>query len=326
MATGHDRGHPGPGGGRCDRGRAGARLPADRRRTSEPGSVFAYNNTATYMLGSDRPAGDRPEPDRLPAARGCSTRWASTAALGHLARAAASRLLRLHLSTEDMARFGQLYLRRRRSGRAASCSPQAGYRGHPAARRATPANPTRTGSRATATSSGGPGTATAATAPSASSASCCPSRTPSWSPPAATEDMQAVLDAVWAHLLPAFDQVPSAAADQRLAERLGHPEAAVTQSDGTTLATPDRVRADRSAGRLVAHGDIRGGRSPVNGWRLRRWGNSDRHQSAAEIGSGAGPWSRGAARSTGDRGSGLLDTTPTRFTAELSVRGDARTG
>jgi CubicO group peptidase (beta-lactamase class C family) len=54
---------------------------------------------------------------------------------------------------------------------------------------------------------------------------------------AATEDMQGLLDAVWRHLLPAFDQATSAEADERLAKRLTS-LAVTVPSNGVTSSDP----------------------------------------------------------------------------------------
>jgi CubicO group peptidase (beta-lactamase class C family) len=54
---------------------------------------------------------------------------------------------------------------------------------------------------------------------------------------ASTEDMQAVLDAVWAHLLPAFGDAGSAEADATLAKRLG--ELRLPARDGSAGPWPD---------------------------------------------------------------------------------------
>jgi hypothetical protein len=66
----------------------------------------------------------------------------------------------------------------------------------------------------------------------------------------ATRDMQAVLDAMWAHLLPALGQsAPDAGAQQQLASRLGGLELAAYQADGEPpdwepwLREPFRVAA-----------------------------------------------------------------------------------
>ena len=83
----------------------------------------------------------------------------------------------LSIRTEDIARFGQLYLQKGK-WQGKQLLPPSGSRRPPPARPPTAATPTATGTRATATSSGAAATApTAATAPSASTASCCPSRT-----------------------------------------------------------------------------------------------------------------------------------------------------
>ena len=84
----------------------------------------------------------------------------------------------LSVRTEDIAKFGQLYLQTGRMGRRAARPRGMGRRGAHVFRPPTAATPRATGTRATATSSGDAATApTGATAPSASTASSCPSRT-----------------------------------------------------------------------------------------------------------------------------------------------------
>ena len=206
-------------------------IPPDQ----EPGSVFAYNNTATFTLatiiqqvtGQSLTAYLRPrlfEPLGIERAPGVSGR-------------PGDRLLRSALTTESVARLGQLLARNEGVWQGASCSRGLGRRGDPAARR-EPQRAQRPdwqqgyGYQFWRSRHGYRGDG-------AFGQFCLvlPDQDVIVVITAATENMQGVLDAVWTHLLPAFDQQTSAEADQRLAERLTT-LAMTVPSNGATSADP----------------------------------------------------------------------------------------
>ena len=92
---------------------------------------------------------------------------------------------------------------------------------------------------------------------------------------AGTGNMQGVLDAVWAHLLPAFDAPGSAEADVALAERLRHLDLVTDRPDPLVEQTADQVRVT-----AVDETD--------DGWVLRL----DDAGRALEVPVGRGVWTR----------------------------------
>ena len=91
----------------------------------------------------------------------------------------------LSLKTEDIAKFGQLYLQKG-LWQGKQLVPAAWVEEATSRQTSNGGNPTATGIKATATSSGGPAiTPTEATAPTASTAWSCPNKTPSSPSPAA---------------------------------------------------------------------------------------------------------------------------------------------
>jgi hypothetical protein len=237
MATGH----------REDTSETMARLDPDEpvrgflriEPDSEPGSVFAYNNGASYVLGAilQKRTGQsltaylQPrlfDPLDIP-----PPHW-------HAVGGRQAGYSGLHLTTEELAKFGQLYLQ------------QGSWAGSPvlppgwaaAATRAHTANPGepepdwrrgygyqfwrgRYGYR-------GDG---------AYGQFCLvlPEQDAVVVTTADTEMMQTVLDAVWAHLVPAFDSPSTTSDDERLATRLG--SQALPVDGAGTIAGDDWVTA-----------------------------------------------------------------------------------
>ena len=152
----------------------------------KPGTHFLYNTAATYMLSAivQKATGEntvdylRP---RLFDPLGIKDPFWFTSPEGISLGGYG-----LQVRTEDIARFGQLYLNKGCLERQPDSSPPPGSIAPPPSKPQTAPPPQATGTRATATSSGAAGTTpTGATAPSASTASSCPSKTPSSpSPPA----------------------------------------------------------------------------------------------------------------------------------------------
>ena len=174
----------------------------------EPGSWFAYNQPCTYTLAAivQRESGQGLVDYLTP-------RLFAPLGIGRvgLAAAPAGPRPRLHRSARHHRRHRQARSAlpaARVGGATASCCPRSGSTRRPASQVANPREETRTGARGTASSSGWPGTATAATGRTGSSASCCPSSRPWWRSPAPSIDMQAVLDGLWTHLLPALERRP----------------------------------------------------------------------------------------------------------------------
>jgi hypothetical protein len=207
-------------------------IPPDQ----EPGSVFAYNNTATYVVGAivQQVTGQRLTDylrPRLFDPLGIDrTPWDTSIGDREIGFSG------LHLTTESVARFGQLLLddgvwEGRR------LLPEGWVQEATRQHIANPGEPepdwqqgygyqfwrSRHGYR-------GDG---------AFGQFCLvlPEQDAVVVTTAATEDMQGILDAVWAHLLPAFDQVSTADADRRLAERLST-LAVTVPSSGTTGSDP----------------------------------------------------------------------------------------
>lgn len=136
----------------------------------------------------------------------------------------------------------------------------------------------------------------------------------------ATENMQSLLDAAWAHLYPAMDRPPS-----------GDEDALVAAARSFSLATPpigdagpERLRATGPAG------DVELTRADT-GWRLR-WQDAAGGDSVIDV--GAGSWARGhltypshtlpvaaAGGFAGDGFTARLVFTSTPHAAELTMRG-----
>ena len=131
-----------------------------------------------------------------------------------------------HLTTETIAALAQLYLDQGRwEGRRLldeQWVARADDRLRP--RRTVTRARSPTGAAATASRSGGSCTAAAGTAPSASSCVVLPEQDAVVAITSENEDMQATLDAVWRHLLPAMGHGGSPADDAELAERLARLE------------------------------------------------------------------------------------------------------
>ncbi|HWJ53995.1 MAG TPA: serine hydrolase domain-containing protein [Propionibacteriaceae bacterium] len=207
---------------------------------SAPGSVFAYNNGATYVLGAIvqertgqslteylqprlfEPLGIRPP------------HWDTLNGRRQMGYSG------LHLRTEELARFGQLYLAQGSWAGSELLSPSwvaEATRAHTA----TPGEPepdwrrgygyqfwrSRHGYR-------GDG---------AYGQFCLvlPEQDAVVVTTGETETMQTVLDAVWAHLVPAFDQPSAAGDDDRLASRLA--SLALPAESAGTYPGDDRVTA-----------------------------------------------------------------------------------
>ena len=192
----------------------------------EPGTHFLYNTGATYMLSAivQQITGQtlleylRPrlfEPLGIEGATWESCpRGINTGGFG------------LSIKTEDIARFGQLYLQRGVWQGPAARARSVGSAKPSADQVSNATNTEGTGSRATAISSGAAGTTpTAAMAPSANSASIMPEQDAVLAITGGTPNMQAVLNLVWTHLLPALG--PAALSEDRpaqtvLAQRLAN--------------------------------------------------------------------------------------------------------
>ena len=147
-----------------------------------PGSVFAYNNGATYVLAAivqertGQSLTDYLQP-RLFDPLGIARR------IGTPSRPAADGLLRTAPENRGAGPVRAALPGPGQLGRVGAALPRLGGRGNPSSY----GQPRRAGAglatKATATSSGGPGTATEVTARTASSAWSCPSRMRWWSPP-----------------------------------------------------------------------------------------------------------------------------------------------
>ena len=150
-------------------------LPPD----SEPGSVFAYNNGATYTLGAvlQRVTGQTLTAYLTP--RLLEPLGVSASAWHEHPPGRELGFSGLHLTTESIAGSASC-TSTTASGQDGGCGRRAGWPRPPGCTSRTRPSPTPTGSRATASSSGAPGTATAGTGRTGSSAWCCPSRTPWW--------------------------------------------------------------------------------------------------------------------------------------------------
>lgn len=188
---------------------------------SEPGSVFAYNNPATHTLGAvvqevtGKTLTDYLRP-RLFAPLGIEPGWWDQHPAGRdLA------FTGFHLTTDALARFGQLYL---------AGGTYAGREVLPAGwaelalalHTPNPAEPNPDwrqgygfqfwrGRHGTVRGDGAFGQFVV----------LLPEQDAVLALTGATENMQGVLDAAWEHLLPAFDRAGAAEADAALAERLG---------------------------------------------------------------------------------------------------------
>ena len=231
---------------------------------AEPGTLFAYNNGATYVLGAlvQRVTGEplsRYLQPRLFDPLGIDPPfWHAHPPERELGFSG------LHLRTEDVARFGQLYLD---DGVVAGARvlPEGWVAEATALHTPNPAEPnpdwqqgygyqfwrSRHGYR-------GDG---------AYGQFCLvlPEQDAVLVTTAQTENMQAVLDAVWAHLLPALDAAPTSDRDGELADRLAA-AALPTTGDGLVgSALPEaearfvvrRVEADPAGGWRVTLADAR---------------------------------------------------------------------
>lgn len=126
---------------------------------------------------------------------------------------------------------------------------------------------------------------------------------------AQTENMQGMLDAAWAHLLPAFDGPTSADHDRRLAERLTQ-VSIPAQVRGSTSVIDRSLSADTwvTATRVVGH---------ERGWTL----TLDDHGRVIELAVGDGEWVRTSVPMD-DHGTLMVEGSgrwvePTVFAAEL---------
>ncbi|GAA3579109.1 hypothetical protein GCM10022197_40730 [Microlunatus spumicola] len=209
---------------------------------SDPGTVFAYNNPATYTLGAvlqsvtgtTLTAYLRP---RLFEPLGITPGWWDQRPAGR-----DIAFTGLHLTTEALVRFGQLYL---------DGGVYAGRQVLPEGWTATalalhtpnPAEPNPDwsqgysfqfwrGRHGTVRGDGAYGQFVV----------LLPEQDAVLVATGGTENMQGVLDAAWAHLLPAFDAPTSTEADAALAERLEHLEIATDRPDPLADRAADELR------------------------------------------------------------------------------------
>lgn len=244
---------------------------------AEPGTLFAYNNGATYVLGAlvQRLTGEpltRYLQPRLLDPLGIDPPfWHSHPPGRELGFSG------LHLRTEDVARFGQLYLD---DGVVAGTRllPEGWVAEATALHTPNPAEPnpdwqqgygyqfwrSRHGYR-------GDG---------AYGQFCLvlPEQDAVLVTTAQTENMQAVLDAVWAHLLPALGSTPTPDRDGELADRLAAAELPTSGEGLVGTALPEAAAAFTVRD---VHDD------PAGGWRVRL---ADGQQEVT-FGCGDGTWS-----------------------------------
>ena len=189
---------------------------------SDPGSVFAYNNPATYTLGAvlqsvtGTTLTDYLGP-RLFEPLGITPGWWDQHPAGRDVA-----FTGLHLTTEALVRFGQLYLDGGAYG-GRQVLPEGWTETALALHTPNPAEPNPDwrqgygfqfwrGRHGTMRGDGAYGQFVV----------LLPEQDAVLVTTAATANMQGVLDAAWAHLLPAFDGATSAEADAALADRLAH--------------------------------------------------------------------------------------------------------
>jgi len=209
---------------------------------SDPGTVFAYNNPATYTLGAvlQSVTGTtlteylRP---RLFEPLGITPGWWDQRPAGR-----DIAFTGLHLTTEALMRFGQLYLDGGTyAGR--QVLPQ-GWTGTALALHTpNPAEPNPDwrqgygfqfwrGRHGTVRGDGAYGQFVV----------LMPEQDAVLVTTAGTGNMQGVLDAAWAHLLPAFDRATSVEADAALADRLEHLQIVTDSPDPLVDLAGDEIR------------------------------------------------------------------------------------
>ena len=252
---------------------------------SDPGTVFAYNNPATYTLGAVlqavtgttlteylrprlfEPLGITPGSwDQRPAGR-------EVAFTG------------LHLTTDALMRFGQLYLD---GGRFAGeqVLPDGWTELALALHTPNPAEPNPDwrqgygfqfwrGRHGSVRGDGAYGQFVV----------LLPEQDAVLVVTGGTQNMQGVLDAAWAHLLPAFDGPVSAGADAALAARLEHQDLVTDRPDPLAEVPADQVRVLDVSEVDVSEVDVSEG---DGGWTLRL----EESGRSMEIAVGPGVWRR----------------------------------
>jgi hypothetical protein len=209
---------------------------------SDPGTVFAYNNPATYTLGAvlQTVTGTtlteylRP---RLFEPLGITPGWWDQRPAGR-----DIAFTGLHLTTEALMRFGQLYLEGGTyAGR--QVLPEGWTATALALHTPNPAEPNPDwrqgygfqfwrGRHGTVRGDGAYGQFVV----------LMPEQDAVLVTTAGTGNMQGVLDAAWAHLLPAFDAPTSTDADAALADRLDHLEIVTDRPDPLVDVPGDEIR------------------------------------------------------------------------------------